>query len=697
MSEAEIRLFELLDKAAASDSGTVPLSALQEACTEVPYVSSRLTGRRRYQLYSGLLLDKPPTVVPDTFREHAGEACDIHKNVAARLKEVLSEDELLEDAELQGFVCYFATKTGCHFDDEMTGITLALATVIAAAELPPGMEKLFRLYQLLEVLRKDFVVPAASRAFDGSLASLLHLLLQYHDPCFSRHLDQRVVNIGVILLDWVRRLFVVGDNFQEALRVWDWLLIMGDPTMTVYFALSYLVSHRQRFLAMETKEELTEALRSLVFVLPTRKEDAVNPALHDGRPISFLSLRSGKSLAQNADIAYRSTPRSTRRVIDALLFHDEGSLSKSPDALEGYYTAYTALPLERSDFAESFAPQAAPSALSYVVLDCRSRKSFEFARLPTAICVGDDVGFDNEKFDRVALTLKDIKGNHICVFGTGRPITEEFNLLKMMSLHLVQCGFPYVSMGGFRALIPLIKAKVITIKGAPAADTARGDFADSVAALKDSLTDLLPHLEFDKEEARRKAEAFGNKAKEGVQAAKSWGWSVVQSVGKRLVSSSTPSLAADSTAGKWANRTTGTGGTLVGAGNGRDGLRPTRATAAQHTFSLSVNDDDDDEGDLDLITSVPQYTGNVVEYREGEQLVRGKLVAEGSSPPPGENIEASPTAFSPEHSKTSKGILLEIDEEFNRLFGDSVSPRDLSSEAVMLPTERTPEGDARKD
>ncbi|RNF06729.1 hypothetical protein TraAM80_03752 [Trypanosoma rangeli] len=712
MSEAECRLFELLDKAEVAELGVVPLVSLQEACTGVPYVSSRLTGRRRYQLYRGLLLDRPPTAVPDTFRQHAGEAGEDHKKVAARLGEVLGGDDLLEEAELQGFVYYFASKTGCHFDDAMTGITLVLATVVAAAELPSGAEKLCRLYQLLEVLLQDFVVPTASRALDTSLVPLLRLLLQYHDPCLARHLDQRVVNIGVVLLDWVRRLFVVGDNFQTALGVWDWLLIVGDPTMAVYFALSYLIAYRQRLLVMKTHEELTEALQSLVFVLPTRKEDAVDPALHDGRPVSFLPLRSGKSLAQNADIAYQNTPHSTRRVIDALVFPGEGGLSKSPEALEKYYTAYTALPLERSDFAESFAVQPAAqmelAALSYIVLDCRSRTSFDFARLASAIHVGDDIGFDNAMFDRLAATLHDVKGAHLCIFGTGRPITGEFNLLKMFSLHLVQCGFPYVSIGGFRTLVPLIEARAITITRTSAVDMARGEVRDSVAALKNGLAEMLPHIEFDKEEARRKAEVVGHKAREGVQAVKSWGWGIVQRMSQRLASSSTPSCKTNLTATTEMSENTsggGSGGGIdAGAGTGgvvsRDGRahRLTRATAAQRVFSLGVDDYTDDEDDLDLITSVPLYTGTTIAYRGGEQLVKGTLVEASSSRSEGE-VKASPVAANPVSPPIENSLLKGIDEEFDRLFGDFVPPPGSSSqaEAASPEKEHVSTGDADAD
>lgn len=688
MSEVELRLFELLDKFSAGGPGAAPISSLQDACVQVPYLSSRLNGRRRYQLYRGLLLHGSTERVPDTFRQYRGEGGDAHKALAARLKQIFCDDEQIDDAEVEGFLCYFSSTTGCSFDDETTAITLALSTIIVDAELPPGVEKLRRFFQLLYELRKDFVAHAASRAFDDSLVALLRLLLQYHDPHLSRHFDHYVLDIGAFLLSWVRRLFVVGNNFREALHMWDWLLIVGDPTLTVYFALAYLIAHRQRFFAMESKEEMTAALASFVFQLPECKEDAIDPAMHDGRPVSFLSLRSGKSLAQNADIAYRNTPRVTQRVIDLLLFPNEGGIGKTPETLASYYTSYTALPLERSDFAESFAVktegQTEPASLSYIVVDCRSRQSFETASLPTAIHVGDDVDFDKTKLDRLALTLGDTKGSHLCIFGTGRPIVEEFNLLKMVALHLVRCGFPYVSIGGFRTLLPLIKAQAITIIGTPKSGMEGNSVGSSMAALKNGIAELLPRLELDKQEARRKAEELGKKAKSGVMAAKSWGWNILQRVGEQLASGTAPLLERDevSHAGR-----TDTGGRRNDPNNGhaaREDGNQTRGDDsssafprqvpgerfAHQSFSLGVDDNDDD---LDLIRSVPVYTSTTVPHIDDKlPLFTGTLVAESLvslSPPPAHVTSAAVTA-PPVTSTLSDDIVAEIDGEFEKLFGD---------------------------
>ncbi|KEG09322.1 hypothetical protein DQ04_05421050 [Trypanosoma grayi] len=724
MSEAEAHLFELLDKA-VMEWGTVPVSSLQEACVQVQNLSSRLTGQRRCQLYESLLFDTPPRSVVDTFQQFAENAGDIHKTVAARLKEVFCDDDSISDAELQGFAYHFEAETGCFFDEETTAVTLALATMLVAAELPPGVTKLRRLYQLLDALRKDFMVPSASRAFDGSLVTLFCLLLQYHDPQLSLHLDQHQVNIGVFLLDWVRRLFVVDGRYGDALGVWDWMLIVGDPTLTVYLALSYLIAHRKRFLALQTCEELKKSLKSLVFVLPAGKDDAVDPALHDGRPVSFVSLKSGKSLAQNADIAYRNTPRTTQIVIDRLLYPEKGGISRSPDSLAQYYASHPALPLERLDFAEAFAVKAVEqtdtASLSYIVVDCRARDSFLYAHLPTALHIGDDIGFDSEKFDKVVEMLRDVCGAHLCIFGTGRRIVEELNLLKMLALHFVQCGFPYVSIGGFRTIVPLIEAQSVTIRHSRAKDPKWGDVSESVATLKNNLAELLPHLEFDKQEARRKAEELSNKAKVGVLAAKTWGLNIMQRVSERLAPGSAAPPPAPPTAHKGGNlgatttptssspghTDTGRGGSTAAGGSGDGNVdsssggrndsnntksadggtlhRSENAVRATHTFSLGV--DEDEEDDFGLITSVPVYTGTASACHDGESLVKGTVVPEPLPPPVTTTttttittttgttgVDAVPTGTVNTTTSPAKDIMTEIDEEFDKLFGDSESP-----------------------
>ena len=55
-------------------------------------------------------------------------------------------------------------------------------------------------------------------------------------------------------------------------------------------------------------------------------------------------------------------------------------------------------------------------------------KSFKFARLPTAVHVGN-VGYDSAKMKAVMERFELAKGSHFVIFGTGKHLPDEDNLL----------------------------------------------------------------------------------------------------------------------------------------------------------------------------------------------------------------------------------------------------------------------------
>eukprot|EP00744_Colponema_vietnamica_P006536 GILI01009481.1.p1 GENE.GILI01009481.1~~GILI01009481.1.p1 ORF type:complete len:679 (+),score=181.48 GILI01009481.1:644-2680(+) len=103
---------------------------------------------------------------------------------------------------------------------------------------------------------------------------------------------------------------------------------------------------------------------------------------------------------------------------------------------------------------------SASSHLQYLVLDSRAENSFLFARLPTAIHIGSTIGFDLQQLQSTIQGLQDAWASHLTIMGTGRSIVEELNLLKLISMRLVEKGFPHVSIvdGGFKACIPFLKS-----------------------------------------------------------------------------------------------------------------------------------------------------------------------------------------------------------------------------------------------
>ena len=220
------------------------------------------------------------------------------------------------------------------------------------------------------------------------------------------------------------------------------------------------------------------------------------------------SLRRALSVVacESVPRVIRNTPKSSLNLLRRdILATDRCDYSTGAlNDLREYLLGFVALPVSANELAASFpnrdniAPDAEgrmilpprdPDQLRYIILDTRSENSFLFARLPTAIHMGSDVGFDRAMMRSSLRKVNPIRFSHLTVMGTGRPIVEESNLLKFLTFSLLEGdtiqppkiksndndttpppataaapefvgGLPYVSSvdGGFKSCVPYIKA-----------------------------------------------------------------------------------------------------------------------------------------------------------------------------------------------------------------------------------------------
>jgi hypothetical protein len=269
-----------------------------------------------------------------------------------------------------------------------------------------------------------------------------------------------------------------------------------------------------------------------------------------------------------------------------LMFPDAEFLQRDPREVRELLLSYVALPVDSAELVAAFASPAAGEAgggpssgetsssaamaaatptpsrpshhhghgtsVGYVILDCRSTESFHFACLPTALHVGDAIGFDAELLQKMRDRFAAARGSHLCILGTGRALIEEVNLLKLIVLHLVQHGFPYVSVatGGFRALIPFIKSgKVEFVRGGgpktkpPHKGAAGGEH--SPPPKKSSSVSCVPLAPTDDDDgaaapksaapaASPVATASSSTVDEIKAKASSWGWGLMRAVTEKV-------------------------------------------------------------------------------------------------------------------------------------------------------------------
>ncbi|AYU82229.1 Rab-GTPase-TBC domain containing protein, putative [Leishmania donovani] len=647
--------------------GSISLRSLQKMCMRVPQLSNELTRPQRFQLYCLLLLeDSDDPAVPggaagqEDWTTYTKRALETHVHVAKQAAALFPTALHITTDELAGLFYRLGADATFYFNPVMMEVILCVTYVVAGSRSTDKNMLLRTLYRMLCVLQKDFIASAASHLYEPATTSLLRLMLQFYDPQLATHMDQQQVNIGTYLFDWSRRLLVLQSDYDTALKVLDWVLILGDPVMVPYVAHAYLITHRRSLMLLSTKQALTQHLDKMKFTLPACKADAIDPELVDGRATAPTPVWGGKSLLQNADLLYRVTPLSTQRILAFCLYPDVGVLNKTPKELQEYYAKTPSLPLERSDIASAFAKRGAAAqgggdalpSHEYIIVDCRSQESFEYVRLPTAVHVGDVLSYRHEDLAEALRRLESCRGHPLALFGTGRPIVEETNLLKVFALYLVnRQAFPFVCIvpGGFKTTIPLIRNRIIDAIMSPAAaaalENATGKWgisridwgqqasktAHTISAALNEVSGYLAQVEG--AEVRQKAQELGTKAKEGVAAAGSWGWGMMKRVRESLsetseqaltalssvsgkiaaaqitttaISGSAPSSAAETgpssaTAPSGASKSSTSGQAVIPTAIAHPtAVRPSQQP--QQVFSLG---EDCEEEDLDLITSIP--------------------------------------------------------------------------------------------
>ncbi|GET90617.1 hypothetical protein, conserved [Leishmania tarentolae] len=683
------------DEGTARRGGT-PLRSLQKMCMRVPQLSSELTRPQRFRLYCLLLLeDIDDAAMPggaageDDWTTYAKRALETHVHVATQAAALFPTTLHATTDELAGLFYRLGTDTAFYFSPEMMEVILCITYVVAGSSSTDKNMLLRTLYRMLCVLQRGFIPSTAAHRYEPVTTSLLRLMLQYYDPQLATHMDQQQVNIGTYLLGWSRRLLVLQSDYDTALKVLDWVFILGDPIMVPYVAHAYLITHRQSLMLLSTKQALTQCLDTMTFTLPSCKADAIDPKLVDGRATAPTPVWSGKTLLQNADLLYRVTPLSTQRMLEFCFYPDVGVLNKTPEELREYYAKTPSLPLERSDIASAFAKRDAAAqgggdglpSHEYIIVDCRSRESFEYVRLPTAVHVGDVLSYHHEDLAEALRRLESCRGHPLALFGTGRPIVEELNLLKVFALYLInRQAFPFVGIvpGGFKTTIPLIRNRMIDVIMSPAAAAAlenetnkmslssidwgqrASDTAHKISAALNGVSDYLGQVE--RGEVRQKAQELGTKAKEGMAAAGSWGWGMIKRVRESLgesgehaltaissvsgkiaaaqmtttaMSSSAPSSKADTgpsyaTASSAASKSPTSGQSVIPTAI----AHPTAAQPSQQLQQVFSLGEDFEEEDLDLITSIPARPLRGTVVPEPERLAAetpNSALAAGSS------------------------------------------------------------------
>ena len=350
-------------------------------------------------------------------------------------------------------------------------------------------------------------------------APLLRLLMQYHDPPLSSHLEQqtpdwfRPLHKGprgdgakgaFIPIAWTASLFE-GHTLTPAqlLPLWDQLLLpeQHDSDLRVFIVLAVIVGARAGLLAAhgaaaaETlRDHLSEALQTPAmtahFCTQAVRLQRSTPQSFRHRMRQVAAVIADPSLAEEeaAPIAPEAevvAPKSSTSKFFASLKAPKAGLGGAKAAASAEQpVVLMATARHRVQAAqESFCMQISPNdvlphlcatnsavkdanGIRYFVVDCRAGEDIAAqGAFPTAFHLEPEILQDAERLSDVLTTqFKPLKGySHICLMGSGAPQTVESAAVvsseHLCALMLAKEGYPLVSSveGGFAAVFAILQ------------------------------------------------------------------------------------------------------------------------------------------------------------------------------------------------------------------------------------------------
>lgn len=313
-----------------------------------------------------------------------------------------------------------------------------LAEIIYPLLILPGMTRagVYNTFNNIVTKYLPYLYPEHEKQL-ACFCMILRLVLQYHDPALSLHFDQNRVDPKHYIMPWLNTLFVNQFKDDKLHVLWDNLFLENNQILVNFIAIALYMSKRD-ILLNATGEELVQLCANLS--LDTTEEVT-------------QVVKAAKSMMMD------NTPRSARNQLLAIAF-------PSPDlkfeVLEKVFVNSIVLPVPSTELIGSFRKDLQPNEIQdqirYIIIDCRSLKSYEYSRLPTAIHIGSNVGYDSSKMNALIGRFLPAKGSHFAIFGTGRGLPEEENLLKIIAIKFLSSGFPHMSttLGGFKKILPFI-------------------------------------------------------------------------------------------------------------------------------------------------------------------------------------------------------------------------------------------------
>ncbi|VDK72928.1 unnamed protein product [Litomosoides sigmodontis] len=329
----------------------------------------------------------------------------------------------LENNDMEVVLTLFCEREECEFDESYVHILEMLV---------PLRFSLDELYNIFYAITTKFVPRDIS---EGAVCyQLMHLIVQYHDPLLSSHLESHKVTAFQYGRPFFAALFAPEICKQSLYVVWDKLFEKGDPYLLFTMVLVFLINCSDQLMALNTKSELMDTIRFAV------KELSIND-VDDFFELSILFLSQ--------------TPSSVKQDFQRVLFG-----SRRAEERQGDIGKLLALPIDPRDVIRMGLDEnlnAAESQPNFFIIDARSHDQYSAGHLDGSYNLDSTLFVEAPIQYKLALSSLDAyrctfhADEHILFLGSGH---EDDLYLHMVIANFLQQGRKHVALvgGGYKAL-----------------------------------------------------------------------------------------------------------------------------------------------------------------------------------------------------------------------------------------------------
>lgn len=328
--------------------------------------------------------------------------------------------------ELESLMTLYCKKRNVDFKKDNGWLTVL--EKMLKYEIPP--EQLFNIFFAFTTK----YIPKESKD-SAQIYDLFRLVLQYHDPQVSSHLDSLKCPPVSYTQDLFSTVFASSLDEDTCRTLWDLYIEKGDPFLVFHMAVVLVINARDDIMNIgyNDRAEVVSLLKSL----PTQ-----------------ISIEDASDFIQLASYYSERTPQSLREDYHYKLFganyDDEvGDMSVS---------RIMCLPLTVHELTRKDRGTALTSPISYFIIDARSQEAYAAGHIYGSFNLDCQLFVDNPNQFEIALnSLEAFKNEqkfeeHVCLMGYGDETKDQF--MYMVLSRFLREGKAHVSFvqGGFKAL-----------------------------------------------------------------------------------------------------------------------------------------------------------------------------------------------------------------------------------------------------